>query len=138
MVEIVAGDYAFTFDRTATTSGNFAIRFVNDGTEAHEITLFRAPSDVPLADASAALSDVDGGALDNVPPPFELVDHITFAEPGQTVDFQFAEPLAPGRYIIVCYIPQGTVSEDDLEQEPTADAMPHIKLGMIADFIVDG
>ena len=36
-----------------------------------------------------------------------LVDHITFAEPGQTVDFQFAEPLAPGRYIIVCYIPRG-------------------------------
>src|SRR5688572_25054795 len=86
VVEIVAGDYAFTFDRTATTSGNFAIRFVNDGTEAHEITLFRAPPDVPLADASAALADVDGGALDNVPPPYELVDHITFAEPGQTVD----------------------------------------------------
>ena len=137
VVEIDAGDYAFTFDRTATSSGDFAIRFVNSGTEAHEMTMFRAPADVPLVDAAAALSDVDGGALDNVPPPFELVDHLTFAEPGRTVDFQFAEPLAPGHYIIACYIPQGTVSEDELEQAPV-DAMAHIKLGMIADFTVDG
>jgi plastocyanin len=137
VVEIAAGDYAFAFDRTAITSGDFAIRFVNGGTEAHEITMFRAPADVPVADAAVALGDVDGGALDNVPAPFELVDHLTFAEPGSSVDFQFAEPLAPGHYVIVCYIPQGTITQDDLE-EPAAGAVPHVKLGMIADFTVDG
>jgi plastocyanin len=137
VVEISAGEYAFTFDRTAAATGDFAITFTNRGKEAHEMSMFRAPADVPLSEVAGALGDVDGAALDQVPPPFELVSHLAFAEPGQSVGFRFAEPLTPGRYVIVCYIPQGTTSEDQLQDPSVTGAIPHVKLGMIADFKVD-
>jgi hypothetical protein len=134
VVEVVAGDFAFTFPREETASGDFAIHFVNEGTNAHEITLFRAPAETTVQEAQAALGDVDGGELDDVPAPFELVDHITFAEPGQEADFVFAEPLPAGHYVMVCYIPEGVHTEADFE---TATGEPHVKLGMIADFTVE-
>jgi hypothetical protein len=133
VVEVVAGDYAFTFDRDAATTGDFAIHFVNEGADAHEITMFRAPPDATVEDAQAALAGVDGSELSNIPAPFELVDHIAYAEPGQEADFLFAEPLEPGHYVIVCYIPQGAHTEADFE---TATGPPHIQLGMVADFTV--
>jgi plastocyanin len=134
VLEITAGDFAFTFDRSAAATGDFAIHFVNAGTNAHEITMFEAPAEATIAEAQAALADVDGGELADIPEPFQLFDHITFAEPGEEADYVFAEPLPPGHYVIACYIPEGAHSEADFE---TATGKPHIQLGMIADFTVE-
>lgn len=133
VVEIMAGDYAFTFDRAETTSGDFAIKFINNGTNAHEMSLFEAPAEATVPEAQAALANVDGSSLENVPEPYQVVDHLTFAEPGQEMDFVFFDPLPPGHYFVACFIPEGVRSEADFE---TATGKPHIQLGMIADFTV--
>ena len=64
-----------------------------------------------------------------------MVDHLTYAEPGESASFTFAEPLPAGHCVFVCYIPVGGF---DLETgEPVVPgAEPHIARGMIADFTV--
>jgi plastocyanin len=134
VVKISASDYSYGFDRSQAASGDFAINFVNTGKDAHEITMFRAPEGATVPQAGAALGDVNGSELSNIPAPYELVDHITFAPPGKSTNFQFTKRLAPGHYVIACYLPQGTKSESDLRTNTTGK--PHIQLGMIADFEV--
>lgn len=134
-VEVTAVDFAFGFDRDALASGEFALLFDNIGSQQHEMALFRVPDEATVADAGAALAGVDGGSYEGVPTGYEVVDHLTFAEPGESTNFTFAEPLPAGHYVFACYIPVGGF---DLEAgEPLVPgAEPHIARGMIADFTV--
>ncbi len=135
VVEVTAVDFAFGFDREALTSGEFALNFDNIGTQPHEMALFRVPTDATVAEAGAALAGVDGSSYEGVPSGYEVVDHLAYAEPGDSASFTFAEPLSAGHYVFVCYIPVGGF---DLETgEPVVPgAEPHIARGMIADFTV--
>lgn len=133
VMDVKAVDYGFTLTPAEIPSGTFALKFRNTGKEQHEITMFRLPEGVTREEAREALENVDGGSLDNVPRPYELVDHITFAEPGASVDFLFAKAVDSGRYAFACYIPQGGFGE---EGPVNPKGKPHIQLGMFADFTV--
>jgi hypothetical protein len=137
VLDVKAVDYGYDFDASDTASGQFAIKFENTGKEAHEITLFRIPDDAAVGDAKTALEGIDGGELDpaTVPNGYEVVGHLTYAEPGQSVDFKFAEPLEEGHYAFVCYIPEGGL-DDETGDPVTPNAKPHVSLGMIADLSV--
>ncbi len=127
IVQVTALNYAFSLNKT-TAKGNLAFHFVNKTTEAHEITFFKTPSGVTLAQAKTALENVDGHELKPIPAGYQ-VNHISYAEPGQTSDITFAAPLAPGDYAIVCYIPKGGTDDHGNPKDPKA--VPHVKLGMI-------
>ncbi|MEA2901196.1 MAG: hypothetical protein QOH36_1083 [Actinomycetota bacterium] len=133
VLDITAADYAFTIADPSRATGDFAIKFSNTGTEAHEMTLFELPAGKTAADAKVDLADVAGDTLENVPAPYKLVDHLTFGLPGESSDFRFAEQQAPGRYVIACFIPQGVKSEADFA---TAQGPPHIQLGMVAELTI--
>lgn len=127
-VEIRAQEYAFVLEE-GEVPGEVAFTFRNAGKEPHEITLFKGPDDLDIEQAAEDLADVDGSELDNVPDGYQ-VDHIGFAEPGQSSTVSFAEPMPAGTYVLACYIPQGGFTE---EGEPTSpDAKSHFELGMRA------
>lgn len=131
VVGITAVDYGFTLD-TAEFPGKVAFKFTNGGKEQHELVLFEAPQDIDLNTAKAALENVSGENLDNVPGGYKA-DHISFVEPGDSFDVGFTDPLPNGTYVIACYIPQGGFGE----QGPVnPEGKPHIQLGMINKFTV--
>lgn len=126
VVDVKAIEYAFSLD-AGEAPAKLAFKFTNQGKEAHEITLFKAPDAIDVSAAQNALANVDGQKLDNAPAGY-AVDHLTFAEPGQSIDVAFAEPLAAGTYVLACFIPQGGFNE----QGPVdPNGKPHIQLGMI-------
>lgn len=132
VVNIEAVEYAFNLDQTEAP-GDLAFRFANTGEEPHEISFFKGPDGTDVATAKADLEDVDGEELEDIPTGYQ-VDHIAFAMPGDDVDLTFAEPLAPGDYFLVCYLPQGGFTEEREQVNP--DGEPHVKLGMISKLTV--
>lgn len=128
VVQVSSLNYAFSLNKT-TAKRNLGFRFVNKTTEAHEITLFKTPRGVTLAQAKKALENVDGKELKVIPAGYQ-VSHISYAQPGQTLDITFAAPLAPGDYAIVCYLPKGGMDEHGTPKD--AKGTPHAKLGMIS------
>lgn len=131
VIDVEAKEYGFALSSdTAPTS--FAFRFSNVGEEQHELTLFSAPDGVDIVTAKAALEDVDGGELTDLPEGYEA-DHLSFTEPGDALDVTFAEPIAAGAYVLACYIPQGGFGD---EGPVDPNGKPHIQLGMIATLTV--
>lgn len=128
VVLVTALNYAFSVNKT-TAKRNVGFRFVNKTNEAHEITLFKTPKGLTIAGAKKALENVDGKELKAIPAGYQ-VSHISYAEPGQTLDITFAAPLAAGDYVIVCYLPKGGMDEHGEPKDPKG--APHVKLGMIS------
>lgn len=126
-VRVTGTEYAFAMDEALPS--DVALTFVNAGEEPHEIALFKAPEGTDVAKAKADLSDVDGSDPSTVPDGY-TGDHLSFAEPGQTMDVSFAEPLDPGTYVFACYLPAGGFSPEGEPLDP--DGAPHIELGMVA------
>jgi len=132
ILEIGAIDYAFVLDRKEVP-GEVAFSFSNTGQEAHEIALFKGPDGTDIGTAKAALENLDGSELDNVPEGYR-VDHVAFADARSNTDITFAEPLPAGDYFLVCYIPQGGFTEEGEPVNP--EGTPHVQLGMINTFTV--
>jgi hypothetical protein len=135
VVEVTAVDFAFGFVRDALASGQFALHFNNIGTQQHEMVLFRVPDDATVANAGAALAGVDASSYEGAPAGYEVVDHLVYAEPGESTGFTFAERLPAGHYMFACYIPVGGFNRES-GQPVVPGAEPHIARGMIADFTV--
>ena len=132
VVAVTAVEYAFQLDRTTVPAGEVGFRFVNEGEEPHEITLYRASGEVSADEATAALGEVDGGDFSGLPDGYEVA-HIGFAEPGQPAsDISFSEDLKAGNYVLTCYIPQGSTGD-----EGEGDGIPHIQLGMLSLLTVE-
>ena len=127
VVQVTALNYAFSLNKT-TAKRNLAFHFVNKTTESHEMTFFKTPTGVTLAQAKKALENVDGHELKPIPAGYK-VNHIGYSEPGQINDITFAAPLAPGDYAIVCYLPKGGMDDHGNPKDPKATS--HVKLGMI-------
>ena len=127
VVDIEAKEYAFVLEE-GEVPGEIAFTFRNVGKEQHEITLFKGPDDLDIEQAADDLANVDGSELDNVPDGYK-VDHIAFAEAGDSEDVAFAEPMPAGTYVLACYIPQGGFPESG---DPDPNAKPHFQLGMRA------
>jgi hypothetical protein len=60
----------------------------------------------------------------------------TFARQGQT-SYTIADLSKPGRYVIVCFVPAGSISEETLEEAEKAHAKEHWREGMIATIRVE-
>ena len=131
VIEVELTEYAFEGVPPTIEPGLTAFRAENTGGELHEIVLFRIDD------------DVDASVEELVELPEEEADEMiefqgfAMAPPGES-SVTFAE-LEPGRYGMICFIPVGTTSFEDLPEEDSEDAgPPHFTQGMIAEFEVEG
>jgi len=117
-VEVSGVDYAFEGVPESVPAGQTAFAFTNDGTEAHEMVIFRrADGETRAPEELFAL------------PEEEIFTALTFAgaamaEPGQT-SLTIAD-LEPGTYVASCFVPVGGAE----------DGPPHFMQGMTAEFEV--
>ncbi|MCB1246109.1 MAG: hypothetical protein KDB69_02450 [Acidimicrobiia bacterium] len=124
-VDLTAVNYAYQGDLDDITPGYNAITLDNQGTEVHEMILARFhDDDTETLDDLLALPDEEAEAK---------VDILAFAiaAPGDSTTI-FAD-LEPGRYGILCALPVGATSFQDIE---TADGPPHFTQGMKREFTV--
>jgi hypothetical protein len=126
-VDVTAKNYAFEGIPESLESGPALFRLTNEGTEYHEMTLFKInegeerPINELLAlpeEEAQALATVVGGA---------------FAPP-EAGDFATVD-LEPGRYAVVCFIPVGATPEA-LESGQEPEGAPHFTEGMAHEFEV--
>jgi hypothetical protein len=113
-------EFAFVYDRSAVSSGNFVLQARNVGAQEHEVVLIK-PIDntISTGDLVELLSSGD----ESGPPPFDAFGFLGFAPPGDSFTAVLAEPLANGKYFFLCFIPD-------------SDGIPHAAKGMISEFTV--
>jgi hypothetical protein len=116
-------EFAFVYDRTALSSGNFALRAENTGKQLHEAVFIKIPSGPNLL---AFITELFESESEDLPPGVEIVAFAGPYEPGDRTNIVFTEPLSAGRYALVCGIPD------------EASGLPHAALGMISEFTVAG
>jgi len=114
-VDLTQTEYKFTFDAAAITDGNIAFNVSNIGGEQHVVDLAKIPEDL---DIEQALQSEDE------PPGIEEVGNIEPLKPGGGTTMVFTEPLAPGRYAMICWV-------------EAADGEPHYLKGMWAEFTIE-
>ena len=118
IVEVEMIEFAFVGDLTseAVQSGDFAFRFVNNGEQAHMAELVALPAEGTLEEL---LSDESFQ-----PEPI----FVKFGYgPGEQSDVALPETLAPGRYGLICFLPDTTEGPE---------GTPHALKGMVAEFTV--
>lgn len=91
-------------------AGTYPTSFHNAGAEAHEISIFRNPDDIPLDDLFALGPDGMEDAVETV--------GFLIAAPGASADQEATVTLTPGEYEVVCFIPS------------PADGRSHFQHGM--------
>lgn len=122
-VKVQAADYAFQGVPNTIDAGPTSFEFTNGGTEAHEMVVFRINDDVTeTAQELLALAEE------------EAMTKVTMVAdagglPGES-EYAVAD-LQPGRYAMVCFVPEGTT---DRETEGTGQ--PHFMKGMVYEFTV--
>lgn len=122
IVPVEAVDFAFEYDASAITADLAGFSFTNGGTQEHELVVATVPEDFDLeAELEASAEDPDA------PPPegFEVING-TGSAPGEDgPPIEFTEPLAPGRYVMICLIPDEETGQ------------PHFALGMVSEFTIE-
>jgi hypothetical protein len=113
-VDVEAVEFQFNLDGefSADTTG-FVL--ANAGEQPHEASLSRIPEDLDIEAALQSEEEPEG------------VEEVggTFAEPGEEAGFGFEEPLEPGRYVLLCFVPDEETGQ------------PHALLGMVAEFTIE-
>lgn len=132
-IEVTARDYTFEGLPEALEAGPVTFELANTGREVHELHLFESgPEAGGLQELAALTGDDLLAQLTSV--------GIASADPGET-DALDAD-LEPGRYLIFCFVPVGTLPEeghgghemDGDEHPPVADS--HYRVGMLREFSV--
>lgn len=133
-VDVVGTDYAFS-EFPAEFTGPVTFAFRNEGQELHEMVVVRKKDGVTESfeellalpeDQSLAKVDFLGATL---------------AEAGQTAPDMITAD-APGSYLMVCFIPQGTTAMPSIDPaasgppEGLGDGPPHVTLGMQREFAI--
>lgn len=114
-VELTLVDFGFQFDSgDIPAGGDFAFTVSNEGDQVHEVLVFAIGPDGSIEEA-----------LESVAGPPEAVKVPIVA--GQEVDIAFATPLTPGRYALLCFLPDSG--------DPAGT--PHVAKGMAAEFTVE-
>jgi hypothetical protein len=116
-------EYAFVYNKSAVEAadGNFAFQAVNTGEELHEVVIVSIEGNGSLLELiEAADSEAEG-----LPGGLELAEFGGFVAPGDAANVVLPEPLSPGRYGLVCFL-------------PAPDGTPHVLLGMWSEFTVGG
>jgi hypothetical protein len=122
-VDVTAKDYEFDGFPGELAAGTASFKFTNDGADAHEMVIVRRnEGTTETVEELLAL------------PEEESEKKVTFvtatgAEPGDTA--YVTGELETGEYIAICFVPQGTTSQ---EEEGTGP--PHAMLGMTKEFTV--
>jgi hypothetical protein len=114
-VDVLLDEYEFIFDPSTITAGDtVAFPVENIGEEAHEFVLFRLTTEAPLLELLESEEEEPEG-----------IEFLAFAEadPGESNVAVPSQPLAAGRYGVVCFF-------------PAPDGTPHAFLGMTAEFNV--
>lgn len=117
-VRVEAQDYRFEGGEQLE-AGTVRIELDNTGKEMHEYVLFK-----PKAGVTETLEQLFELPEDQVESKIDFVTAVDAApgEKGYTIG-----ELEPGTYYAVCFIPQGTTSEDAARE---AEGRPHFTLGM--------
>ena len=91
--------------------------------QSHELALASIPEGVTVDEVIQSFATTEGQGL----PGVEFIAG-TGAEPGQKSNLVFTEPLAAGRYLMICFRP-------DTAEAP--EGTPHALKGMVKDFTVE-
>jgi hypothetical protein len=128
-VDVKAADYKYEDVPRNIDAGLVSFEMENDGKELHEMVIFRK-NDGVTETFDQIFEAPDEGAME---------EKATFvAATGGTPDekgIYAVADLQPGQYAMVCFIPQGTLTEEALEAE--TEAPPHFTLGMKQEFTVE-
>lgn len=123
-------DYEFQGVPDTVTAGILALDFTNEGSEVHEMVVFRISDGV--TESIGELLDLPE---EEVGQKIQFVGS-AFAEPGSGA-VGFVE-LSAGNYAIVCFIPVGATNAEALESGELGESPPHFTQGMVAEFTVEG
>ncbi len=122
VVRVSAAEYAYGGIPPTAAQGRAVFTLVNEGTEPHDLTIYRIDDDTPqpMRDI-VALPDAQRDAV------LEEFGSVS-TNPGS--DGTVFVTLIPGRYGVACFEPRGST----VEQEGTGP--PHATAGMVAEFTV--
>lgn len=120
-VDVTAADYQFGDVEPEYAKGPISFELTNEGPEVHEMILLQINHEGSSLTAEQILALPEDEALSKV----DVVNAIGPVEPGSS-DHMVAD-LENGRYIVACFLPEGSTSMQALE---TADGAPHASLGM--------
>jgi hypothetical protein len=124
--DVTATEYAFAGLPDELAAGPVSFELGNDGSELHELQLFRR-NDGVTEPVERLLALPEEEVMSKVTP----VGSGAFAPPGESG--YMVVDLDAGDYIALCFIPTGMTSED---QPPAPDAPPHAAHGMVAELTV--
>lgn len=129
-VEITAVEYEFQGLPDGLQAGRVAVTLTNGGEEVHEMGLghFKEGADESIQE----ILDLSDKKVETILDP--VFTHFTV--PVGENDTEVFEVL-PGRYGVVCFIPEGTTSLDQLEGHHEGLGKPHAFLGMFGEFEVE-
>lgn len=119
---VTAVDFEFQGLPDSVPAGASAVTLANEGEQFHEIAVARINDGVDLPAEELLMLPMEE-SLSMV----ELVG-IVFAPPGET-ESTFID-ATPGRYVAVCFIPEGTTETAE------GTGPPHFTLGMLKEFTV--
>ncbi len=119
-IDVEAGDFSFTFDPAATFTPNTTLRVANKGAQLHELGLVKVPEDADIFELLQAEETPEGVEFYGTLQPLAV---------GEAGIMSFTEPLAPGRYAMVCFFPNTDAALGELDT-------PHAFLGMVNEFHV--
>ena len=117
-IDLELTEFAFVFDRSEVTDGNFAFVAKNVGEQNHQVGVLKVPADLDIQEFIQSEEEVEG------------VEDIAFTlplPPGDEHNVVFDQPLEPGRYAMFCFVPD----KDDPEKTP------HALKGMFAEFTIE-
>jgi uncharacterized cupredoxin-like copper-binding protein len=118
---IILGDFSFTLPDGFTGKGEVDVS--NQGTEVHELALFKINPGKTVAQVKAFLLTPPGTPPPAGPPPFTEISGTVGLTPTQHAYLNL--DLAPGNYLLMCFFP-----------DPKKNNLPHALEGMIKPFTI--
>lgn len=115
-VTITAVDFAYA-PSAPLTAGHHEIKFVNNGTQPHELEILRLGEGKTVDDLVAWGQAAEG------PPPGSSLGGVAPMMPGEVA--YTPVDLTPGNYVMLCFVP-----------DPTKNNMPHLAEGMMVPFTI--
>jgi len=117
-VRVEANEFAFAPEEDEFDTGNLVFVIENAGQQPHHVVIERVPDDLDVEAALQSEDEPDGLVHIGATPPWE---------PGESATIVFSNDLEPGRYVMLCFMPD----TDDPE------GPPHALKGMYRDFHVN-
>jgi len=114
-VQLDAAEFSLTFDAAQASSGHIAFQMANVGAQQHHVTMEQVPEGLNIEEALQSEEEPEGLVHIGSTPPLD---------PGDTRNIVLTEDLPPGRYVLLCFLPD-------------TDGTPHALKGMWKDFTVE-